>query len=383
MAQYNLLRNSRVFISTEDSATPAFTESNCWEILTTSDFSFSQATENQEITVSEAGATPTRGQALFNTALNPVEWTLTTYARPYKIASGAGANVNEHRCLEAILWHGLVTSEVPNFANASATAVKASTTTSFGITFAESNVHKLTNLSIYIKADNVWYWIKKVQVNQAEIDFTIDTIGSITWTGFGTGMEKIAAPSLTSIIQLAGTTASATASRADYIINRYTTLSIDDGDGTPANPYLVPITGGTLTINNNITYITPENLGIVNTPVGSFTGARQISGNVTCYLNTDATESSGALLTDMLATTALSKVKNSYAVVLNMGGSSAPFITFSLPTAHLSIPTVQSDDVIGLSIDFFGQGSTGVTDTNEMTVTYTALTATTDTTHDF
>lgn len=382
MATYNLLRNARVFISTQTSETPTMTESNTWEILPNADFSFSQTTETQEITISETGATPTRGQSVFNTALNPVEWSFGAYMRPYKIAAGAPANAGEHRCLEAILWHSLVTSESPNFANASTTACKATGTTSFDISFAESDVHKLQALSIYIKADNVWYMIKGVQVNQAEIDFTIDAISTITWSGFGTDMVKVSAPSLTNIIELSGASAVATASLADFVINRYTTLTIDDNDGSPANPYTVPITGGTLTINNNITYLTPETLGIVNKPIGSFTGARQISGSLTCYLNTDATESSGALLTDMLATAALSKTKNSYAIAFSAGGASAPKVEFSLPTAHISIPAVQSEDVISLSLDFFGQGSSGVGSTNEMTVKYTAATSTTATSHD-
>lgn len=378
MATYNLLRNAKVFVSTVDSAT--LTEADTWEILVMDDFSFSQATETQEITVQEAGATPIRGQQTFNTALNPVEWNFSTYMRPYKIAAGAASNQNEHRCLEAILWHALVTNEAPNFAAGSATACKATGTTSFDITFAESDQHVLQKLFIYVNADNVWYKISNAQVNQAEISFDINGIAMITWSGWGTTMAKVSAPTTTTVIRMTGPTTSATASLADHIVTRYTTLTFDDNDGTPANPYNIPITGGTLTINNNITYLTPETMGIVNVPIGSFTGTRSITGNVTCYLNTDATESSGALLADMLA--AVGQTKNSFNVQFAVGGASAPKVEFTIPTAQLSIPAVETQDVLSVSIDFFGQGSTGITARDEMTIKYTALTATTDTTHD-
>ena len=37
------------------------------------------------------------------------------------------------------------------------------------------------------------------------------------------------------------------------------------------------ITGGNVTVENNITYVTPETIGIVDKSIGSFTGARTIT----------------------------------------------------------------------------------------------------------
>ena len=56
--------------------------------------------------------------------------------------------------------------------------------------------------------------------------------------------------------------------------------------------YSVTLTGGNITVSNNISYITPEELGIVNVPIGHVTGTRAISGSFTCYL----TEDTGQLL---------------------------------------------------------------------------------------
>ena len=63
-------------------------------------FSFSQSTGTQNITLNEAGSAPKRGQQMFNTSLEPVDWSVTTYVRPLndgttdtaveKIKSGGG-----------------------------------------------------------------------------------------------------------------------------------------------------------------------------------------------------------------------------------------------------------------------------------------------------
>ena len=52
--------------------------------------------------------------------------------------------------------------------------------------------------------------------------------------------------------------------------------------------YNVTLTGGNITIENNLTYLTPETLGSVNLPLGHVMGTRSVSGNFTCYLNDTA-----------------------------------------------------------------------------------------------
>ena len=48
--------------------------------------------------------------------------------------------------------------------------------------------------------------------------------------------------------------------------------------------YAVAITAGNITISNNITFLTPEELGRVNQPIEHVTGTRTVTGNFTCYL---------------------------------------------------------------------------------------------------
>ena len=55
--------------------------------------------------------------------------------------------------------------------------------------------------------------------------------------------------------------------------------------GSSDTTFAVTLTGGSISIENNLNYLTPETLGSVNTPLGHVTGTRSISGNFTCYLN--------------------------------------------------------------------------------------------------
>jgi len=116
--------------------------------------------------------------------------------------------------------------------------------------------------------------------------------------------------------------------------------------------YNVPITGGSLTIENNITYLTPEELGKVNVPIGSFTGTRSISGSVTAYLNTGSTNTAG-LLTDLAAAT--DTVTHEFEMKMSMGGgANTPRVDFIMNHAHLVIPSINVEDVLATEISFTG-----------------------------
>ena len=66
-----------------------------WEVPILDGFSFSQATNASEITLAEMESTAgssRRGRRLFNDSLAPVEWSFSTYMRPFKSAGGGSAN---------------------------------------------------------------------------------------------------------------------------------------------------------------------------------------------------------------------------------------------------------------------------------------------------
>jgi hypothetical protein len=159
-----------------------------------------------------------------------------------------------------------------------------------------------------------------------------------------------------------------------------TELGLDTGSvtaGTPPTPlgtalnYTIPITGGSLTIDNGITYLTPEELGVVNKPFRAFTGTRAISGSLNAYLRTgdDGYNNTGSLLkymTDNLK----AAVSTDFSIVLSVGGSSEPVhVDFDMPHCHLTVPTIDVQDVVSTSIEFTALGQE-IDIPNEMTIKY-------------
>lgn len=139
--------------------------------------------------------------------------------------------------------------------------------------------------------------------------------------------------------------------------------------------YCIPITGGSLTLENNMSYLTPEELAIVNQPLAGFTGSRSISGSVTAYLNTGAM-GSGGLLQDLLEK--VTEVNNDFYVKFHMGNDtgSVPRVDFDIPHAQIGIPTTNVEDIISTEITFNAKswdataGAQSFEGANEMTVAY-------------
>src|SRR5210317_1588282 len=102
---FSLLRNANLFISTVDKDA-AKTQANTWEVRVLDGFSFSAATSTQEIEINEAGDTPSRGQQVFTTAIEPAEWSFQAYVRPrYDTLN----DVND--AVERVLWEALANDD--------------------------------------------------------------------------------------------------------------------------------------------------------------------------------------------------------------------------------------------------------------------------------
>lgn len=350
---FNLSRNTTFLVSPDGGTTK-------YKLPILDGYSFSQTTNTQDISVSEAGTAPIRGQKSYNTSLAPVDVSFSTYARPFVDT----AATNFHDCNEKILWNALISSVEDTGVTSDATNIDFS--------FANSNVNNLLELTLYFHTDGVLYTIGGFTMNSVSIDFGIDSIATLSWSGQGTSLTPTseAAPAATAL----GTAPA----DADFIKNKLSTIALTGDVGGGSTTYSLALTGGSIEISNNITFLTPEELGVVNRPIGSFTGTRSISGNVTCYLKTAATESL-ELFTDMLSTTGLSDTNPTADLSISLGGASAPNITFDMPTAKLNIPTVNAEEVFTTQIDFMGEGSTGIEANDEITVTYVGATSTTRT----
>lgn len=463
---YNLKRNSRVFFTTNVNTstgvinTSSHTNTTTYELSVLDGFSFTQTTTAQAITLNEAGATPTRGQRSFNTALNPVDFSFSTYMRPisaggtadegvlwnalfgdtatssggvaatitgtptvtYDTASGVitlssttftaanvtaggiytisgvtGTNANQFNTaikVTSFATNSMVatyiaapTGAAPAGTNWSAitfhskswisnNAVAADGTVTVGyseVTAARSNVNQLLKFGLIIIADNITYTIDDCALDQASIDFGLDGIATIAWTGKGKQLNQLAtsatADTASPVTFGGGITGSALAKTSGttlrYLTNKLSTVELNNqlggGGGTTTT---LAITGGNIQISNNLNYITSNNLGVVNQAVQYFTGTRSITGNLTAYLKTGSTDSAGLLSTILGATSSSTEFK--YKMLLNIGGNKTATnrVELLMNGASLQVPTVDaSQDVLSTSIQFTIQPTDSVTGT--------------------
>lgn len=382
----NLIRNSRVFFTTnvdsqgrvkagayKDTGS-LFTASNTFEIQVLEGMSFSQNTTIDTVTLNEAGAAPARGQRSFNTALEPLDFSFSTYLRPFYTGSVVTAE-------EGYLWNAFAGSVAIGQANAAWTNGTPAT-----LTMAQSNKHQLQAFGLIIVFDDLAYVLDNCALDSATIDFGIDAIAAIQWAGKGSLIRQLditASAPVAGEVTLGGTDtatgddkAKEKNSSAKYITNKLTTLQVNNtiNDFTGSD-FTVPITGGSITLSNNLTYLTPANLGVVNLPITYFTGTRSVTGTLTAYLRSGA-GNTGALLSGLLQNAA-NEIDPDYALNIQMGGgANATRVDLKVPAAMLQIPTVNTEQVISTTITFNAQGFTGtdfnIDSANEITIEYYA-----------
>jgi hypothetical protein len=387
----NLIRNSRVFFTTNVNSAgivqaTGFTNLNTFELQVQDGFSFSQNTTSETVTLNEGGAAPIRGQRSFNTALEPVDWSISTYVRPRLEEGGtvtAGPDADDFVAAEEeVLWNALSSSIAIGTAGAGWVKTIGVSPLST-VNFTSSNKHQLQTFGLVIVFEAVAYVIDNCALESATLDFGLDAIASIAWAGKGTTMRQLATTTLadntgTGIVTMTGGlagTAKLKVTSAKYIANKLSTMTFSRTtfNGQGAKTYTIALTGGNITIANNLTYLTPANLGVVNSPVTYFTGARAITASVNAYLKTGANETS-TLLSDLLSSSATDD-ENQFAVTVELGGgTNATKLVLDMPTTMVSIPTISSEQVISTTINLMPQaGSTAAYDiegTNELTVKY-------------
>ena len=263
------------------------------------------------------------------------------------------------------------------------------------------------------KASSTVYKIEGCVVNEVSIDFDIDGIATANWSGFGkiiteessmttaTLFEGTAAADTNNFIRnrltdltltndvfettangavsssasvtlaagsdlikvgqavfAAGTAVGTVSAISGTTLTLSGAVSISNGAAIVfsnvgmTSSYSLTLTGGNITIGNNITFLTPETLGIVNQPLGHVTGTRSVSGNFTCYLNTPSSGSSSAdLFEDIIESTSV--ITNSFDLTFTIGGTgNTPRVVANLNNCHLEVPTHSIDDIISLETTF-------------------------------
>jgi hypothetical protein len=410
---FNLIRNAKVFFTTNvnsfgvinDGSSSAFAASNTWEIQVLDGLSFSQNTTTETIGLNEAGTTPKRGQRNFNTALEPVDFSFSTYIRPRDIQAGVAAATNSHQATaeERHLWNAMF-----GYANISAgtgsgaawadSAVNDSPATNYAnVLLTNSGRNQLVAFGLVICMDDATFYIDNCVMDTATIDFGLDTIAAIQWAGkagairqFGktvigaasAGSSTVTAGSIVSGVTTSTFTGAVAAkdTNAAYLANKLSSVALGSGisavgtAGTIGTLYNIALTGGSVSIANNVTYLTPANLGVVNTPIVYFTGTRSITGSMNAYLRTGA--NSTTALYNALLTASKTDVNPAFNLKMSIGGSSSATtrVDLLMPAVVLQIPTIATEQVISTTIGFTAQGSASsafdIEQDNELEVRY-------------
>lgn len=338
-----------------------------WEIPVLDGFSFSQATNTSEITLNEmadSSGNSRRARQMFTDSYAPAEWSFSTYVRPFvSAAAGAGAadDAANHHAVEEVLWALMVGDAA--YASNTFTGFTADTT-DLNIDFDSSNKVTLGTANIYFEmggagsGTKTTYKLEGCVVNEASVDFDIDGIATIAWSGMGKIITEDTAPTATVFEAITNT--------SNFIRNRLTTLVITSTSPT-STTYDLVLTGGNIAISNNLTFLTPETLGVVNQPLGHVTGTRSVSGSFTCYLNAD-TDSSVDLFENIIEGTNV--ITNAFNLAFKIGGASGtPRLEFATTNCHLEVPTHSIEDVISLETNFHALPST-ISETDEVIITY-------------
>ena len=291
-------------------------------------------------------------------------------------ATGSGSVVKSARvtCVERFLWNALAGKY--DVYDTTGTPAWAETSTSASLNFSQSQAHTLAPFALIFKVDNTFYKVNNCAVNQAEIQFGLDQIAMVNWSGFGTTVAEVT--DTAGLAELALIAPADTS--ANFITNKLTTVTLNSnisGDGSTggSKSYSLPITGGSLTITNNLTYLTPEILGIVNSSIGYFTGTRGMQGNLTAYLRTGTGQNhTGTLLNDILAAVDTSP-ETKFNVTIEVGGKTNDTrVELQMPAVQIQVPTIDIQDVVATTINFTAQGYNGtdydITAVNELDVRY-------------
>jgi hypothetical protein len=413
MASLNLQRNSEVFLSTVDlingAAMTDMKPNNTWKLEVLAGFAVTSSAATQDITNLETGTTPDRSQQRFNTAINPVDWNFQVYLRPTGVETGASENTttaatnqtgNVKPVADWFMWQSMVSNTKPATGVGTAardqsvwvTGGKLQTTTvakGVGSHATRSNFATASENHLYFKLDNVIYQVSNATINQATVDAGIEEIATTTWTGFGTTLKELTGTPRNNAISVFGgilndgstvtansTTENATAitggayhsyaqmnvagsvATNSFIKNRLSAIEFHHKPSAGGSDvkYTFPVTALSFDYNNNITYLTPEELANLNEPIGQFTGTRAVTGSATMYLRAGDNESAQFLRNIQNdSRTASAQTSNANLII---GGTTAPYVAFQMDAVQFEFPALAVEDVISMSVNFVGQETT-------------------------
>jgi len=183
----------------------------CWEVPILDGYSFSQTTNTSEITLAEmesSAGVSRRGRRMFTDSLAPAEWSFSTYIRPFKSKAGSPTpsgtrssdSAAEVHAVEEVLWasmFGADTYASNKFTRAtSAVSGPVVTPAAAGASPLVSTIVPTESNRAALHSMTLWFWIDtatsnpliyrlpEAVVNDVSIDFDVDGIATLNWTGF-------------------------------------------------------------------------------------------------------------------------------------------------------------------------------------------------------
>jgi len=385
----NLLRNSKVYFTTNIKTTdpdrgriiegigtdPDHTSSTTFEIQVLDDLTFSQTTAVETISVNETGTTPIRGQRTFNTALNPVDFNFTTYMRP-NVAS------TTITCEENVLWNAMFGLDPIGGLNPAWTDGNTTTPTPASCVLTNSAKHQLQRFGLIVIFDNNAFLLDDCSLNTATIDFGIDAIASIQWSGQARRVRRVAAPTITSSGAWTGSlvgTYKPKVTTAPFIANKLTTVTLKSKIGTASSISSSVTTSaiGTNSSGNLVTLGSTTGLSVGDAVGFSGTGVGNISTQIIYYITSinspDITISPTLGGTNLTLTTATPNLPLTLSKLGTFTAGSAPPapITKSVNNTTVTTNLINLNNVAGLSIgDAVGFSGTVIGGINTSTTYY-------------
>ena len=216
-------RDTRMFVqfrNTTDNTEAAadLGKGQLWEIPVLDGYSFSQTTNTSEITLAEmesSAGVSRRGRRMFTDSLAPAEYSFSTYIRPFKsvgqtalgtAADGVkgaetGSNTEVH-AVEEVFWASMfgadtyTSQQYTRGVNAVSGNVLIPGADNSVITIQESNRSALHSFVLYFMIDTdtsnpLLYRLPEAIVNEVTVDFDVDGIATLNWSGFAKEVQDI------------------------------------------------------------------------------------------------------------------------------------------------------------------------------------------------
>lgn len=341
MTNFIRKNKTRLWVSTAQSG---FNATNTFQIVLKPDFDFSQEANYTDITLEEAGHTPTRGGDRYKDSVSAAEWSFSTDIVPY---------VKEGKVVlhDAVMWHALASGNALDLTKGHGAVAKEK---ELVVDFKDNSTHELLPLTLIFDMDGTWFKITDCIVSQLELSMDMSGNAVANWSGQGSRrFVNIAQPFDPKTIPV-----DPAYNKRAMIINKKSTLRLVDN--ADKKSYNVPLTEASLTIANNVEFVTSETLNEVDYPYGSFSGNFDVSGSISAYLR-KAAKTEPARTAELLAKLDSDEAENSFSMTLVLGAGdsakAAPAFVAAMPNVLLQAPSIGIDDVVTTSMDFKAKGS--------------------------